>query len=142
MGVFAPLTELAAQYGTPAYVYSRATIERHGQAFDAALSGAGPLLSGSRFGGFGVLLYAVCIVLRLARFNAMLSIDKPDYEQKYFVGMPAPAGAIGTPSAGKGLTTRSRPNSQKIGVRKADRATSRPRVRSMGRAHPRSGNPA
>ncbi len=34
-----PLSELAEQYGTPAYVYSRATIERHWQAFDAALSG-------------------------------------------------------------------------------------------------------
>ncbi|HEA26769.1 MAG TPA: diaminopimelate decarboxylase, partial [Ectothiorhodospiraceae bacterium] len=34
-----PLAELADQYGTPAYVYSRATIERHWRAFDAALSG-------------------------------------------------------------------------------------------------------
>ncbi len=34
-----PLSELAEQYGTPAYVYSRATIERHWQAFDAALTG-------------------------------------------------------------------------------------------------------
>jgi len=33
------LAELAQQYGTPAYVYSRATIERHWQAFDAALAG-------------------------------------------------------------------------------------------------------
>jgi diaminopimelate decarboxylase len=33
------LTELAQQYGTPAYVYSRATIERHWQAFDAAMAG-------------------------------------------------------------------------------------------------------
>ncbi|MCH9734484.1 MAG: phosphatidylcholine/phosphatidylserine synthase [Actinomycetia bacterium] len=55
----------------------------------------GTLLSNSRIGWIVVLLYAVCIVLRLARFNAMLGIDKPDYENKYFVGMPAPAGAIG-----------------------------------------------
>ena len=49
----------------------------------------------SRIGWIVVLLYAVCIVLRLARFNAMLSVEQPDYEKKYFVGMPAPAGAIG-----------------------------------------------
>ncbi|WP_370333502.1 CDP-diacylglycerol--serine O-phosphatidyltransferase [Mycolicibacterium hippocampi] len=55
----------------------------------------GTLLSTSRIGWIVVLLYAVCIVLRLARFNAMLSIEQPDYEKKYFVGMPAPAGAIG-----------------------------------------------
>lgn len=30
------LTELARQYGTPAYVYSRATLERHWHAFDKA----------------------------------------------------------------------------------------------------------
>ncbi len=33
------LADLAARYGTPCYVYSRATIERHWHAFDAALSG-------------------------------------------------------------------------------------------------------
>jgi len=55
----------------------------------------GTLLSTSRIGWIVVLLYAVCIVLRLARFNAMLSVEQPDYEKKYFVGMPAPAGAIG-----------------------------------------------
>ncbi|QIZ78108.1 diaminopimelate decarboxylase [Ferrimonas lipolytica] len=33
------LTDIAAQFGTPCYVYSRATIERHYQAFTAALSG-------------------------------------------------------------------------------------------------------
>ena len=31
------LTELAAQYGTPCYVYSRATLERHYKVFDSAL---------------------------------------------------------------------------------------------------------
>ncbi|MGE2719539.1 CDP-diacylglycerol--serine O-phosphatidyltransferase [Mycolicibacterium celeriflavum] len=55
----------------------------------------GTLLSRSEIGWIVVLVYAVCIVLRLARFNAMLDVDKPDYEKKYFVGMPAPAGAIG-----------------------------------------------
>lgn len=33
------LSAVAEQYGTPCYVYSRATIERHWQAFDAALAG-------------------------------------------------------------------------------------------------------
>jgi CDP-diacylglycerol--serine O-phosphatidyltransferase len=37
----------------------------------------------------------VCIVLRLARFNALLDSDQPLYTKDYFVGMPAPAGAIG-----------------------------------------------
>ena len=55
----------------------------------------GTLLSQSRVGWIVVLLYAVCIVLRLARFNALLDVDQPAYEKKYFVGMPAPAGAIG-----------------------------------------------
>jgi len=32
------LTALAAEYGTPCYVYSRATIERHWRAFDQALA--------------------------------------------------------------------------------------------------------
>ena len=39
-----PLAELAEEYGTPAYVYSRATIERHWRAFDAALSGVDHLV--------------------------------------------------------------------------------------------------
>jgi CDP-diacylglycerol--serine O-phosphatidyltransferase len=55
----------------------------------------GTLLSHSRVGWIVVLLYAVCIVLRLARFNALLDVDQPAYEKEYFVGMPAPAGAIG-----------------------------------------------
>lgn len=42
------------------------------------------------------LLYAVCIVLRLARFNALLDDDtKPAYMRQYFTGMPAPCGAVG-----------------------------------------------
>lgn len=32
------LAELAAQYGTPLYVYSRATLERHWHAFDHAVA--------------------------------------------------------------------------------------------------------
>lgn len=33
-----PLTQLAERYGTPLYVYSRATLERHWRAFDDALA--------------------------------------------------------------------------------------------------------
>ncbi|MDH5650352.1 MAG: diaminopimelate decarboxylase [Gammaproteobacteria bacterium] len=32
-----PVTEIAQQYGTPCYIYSRATLERHWHAFDNAL---------------------------------------------------------------------------------------------------------
>jgi len=53
------------------------------------------LLEGTRVGWIVVLLYAVCIVLRLARYNALLDEDLPAYTKQYFVGMPAPAGAIG-----------------------------------------------
>ena len=53
------------------------------------------LLDGTRVGWIVVLLYAVCIVLRLARYNALLDEDLPAYTKQYFVGMPAPAGAIG-----------------------------------------------
>jgi CDP-diacylglycerol--serine O-phosphatidyltransferase len=53
------------------------------------------LLEHSRVGWIVVLVYAVCIVLRLARFNAQLTEDRPSYWKEYFVGMPAPAGAIG-----------------------------------------------
>ena len=34
-----PLADIAARYGTPTYVYARATLERHWRAFDAALAG-------------------------------------------------------------------------------------------------------
>jgi CDP-diacylglycerol--serine O-phosphatidyltransferase len=53
------------------------------------------LLKDSQFGLIVVLLYASCIVLRLARYNAALDEDHPAYMKDYFVGMPAPAGAIG-----------------------------------------------
>jgi CDP-diacylglycerol--serine O-phosphatidyltransferase len=43
-----------------------------------------------------VLLYTVCVVLRLARFNALLDDDtRPAYTREFFVGMPAPCGAVG-----------------------------------------------
>ncbi len=42
-----------------------------------------------------VLLYAVCVVLRLARYNAQQDDGTlPPYAKEFFVGMPAPAGAV------------------------------------------------
>jgi CDP-diacylglycerol--serine O-phosphatidyltransferase len=42
-----------------------------------------------------VLLYAVCVVLRLARYNALQDDGTlPAYTHEFFVGMPAPAGAV------------------------------------------------
>lgn len=52
-------------------------------------------LSHSQIGWIVVLLFSVCIVLRLARYNAALDDVQPAYENEYFTGMPAPAGAIG-----------------------------------------------
>jgi CDP-diacylglycerol--serine O-phosphatidyltransferase len=50
----------------------------------------------SPVGWIVVLLYAVCVVLRLARFNALLDDDsRPAYTREFFTGMPAPCGAIG-----------------------------------------------
>jgi CDP-diacylglycerol--serine O-phosphatidyltransferase len=54
------------------------------------------LLADSPVGWMFVLLYAVCIVLRLARFNALLDDNtQPAYTREFFVGMPAPCGAVG-----------------------------------------------
>ncbi|MDA7946003.1 MAG: CDP-diacylglycerol--serine O-phosphatidyltransferase [Hyphomicrobiaceae bacterium] len=41
-----------------------------------------------------VLVFAVCAALRLARFNVALDADEPDWKGDYFVGVPAPAGAL------------------------------------------------
>jgi CDP-diacylglycerol---serine O-phosphatidyltransferase len=52
------------------------------------------LLSTSRVGWIVALLYASCIALRLARFNALVDDGTlPAYTREFFVGMPAPAGA-------------------------------------------------
>lgn len=45
-------------------------------------------------GWIGVLVFAICAVLRLARFNVMLhDPNRPAFQSNFFVGMPAPAGA-------------------------------------------------
>jgi CDP-diacylglycerol--serine O-phosphatidyltransferase len=46
-------------------------------------------------GWIAVLVFAVCSALRLARFNVSLDrTDVPAWKSNYFVGVPAPAGAI------------------------------------------------
>lgn len=53
------------------------------------------LLDGLKsFGWIAALIYAICVCLRLARFNVMLDDpDRPKWQQNFFVGVPAPAGA-------------------------------------------------
>ncbi len=47
------------------------------------------------FGWVASLLFAMACALRLARFNVMLDDpDQPAWRKTFFVGMPAPAGAI------------------------------------------------
>ena len=46
------------------------------------------------FGWLAALVFTCGMSLRLARFNAMLEVDKPKWQSGYFTGMPAPAGAI------------------------------------------------
>jgi len=48
-----------------------------------------------RFGWIVVLVFAVCMALRLARFNTLM--DRPDpypFTKEFFVGVPAPAAAL------------------------------------------------
>jgi CDP-diacylglycerol---serine O-phosphatidyltransferase len=53
--------------------------------------GLGPLRG---LGWIAVLVFACGMGLRLARFNAMIDVEKPKWQSNYFTGMPAPAGAI------------------------------------------------
>jgi len=47
------------------------------------------------FGWVVALLFAMACALRLARFNVMLDdADQPPWRKEFFIGMPAPAGAI------------------------------------------------
>jgi CDP-diacylglycerol---serine O-phosphatidyltransferase len=46
-------------------------------------------------GWIAAMVFAICAGLRLARFNVMLEDpDRPAWASNFFVGMPAPAGAI------------------------------------------------
>jgi CDP-diacylglycerol--serine O-phosphatidyltransferase len=49
----------------------------------------------NRFGWVAALIFAVCMILRLARFNTLLDdIEQPPYASEFFVGVPAPAGGL------------------------------------------------
>ncbi len=51
-------------------------------------------LAGLRGYGYApCIMFAVCMGLRLARFNATLDTEKASYAANYFTGVPAPAGA-------------------------------------------------
>ncbi|HWK13864.1 MAG TPA: CDP-diacylglycerol--serine O-phosphatidyltransferase [Rhizobiaceae bacterium] len=53
------------------------------------------LLEAGSFGWIAALLFAIACALRLARFNVMAEdLDRPAWQADYFVGIPAPAGAI------------------------------------------------
>src|ERR1700731_3153805 len=46
-------------------------------------------------GWIAAMVFAICAALRLARFNVMIDDpDKPAWTSNFFVGVPAPAGAI------------------------------------------------
>jgi CDP-diacylglycerol---serine O-phosphatidyltransferase len=49
---------------------------------------------GDRGGWVVALVFAVCMVLRLARFNTLLDVEQPPYAKEFFVGVPAPAGGL------------------------------------------------
>lgn len=53
------------------------------------------LQDAGRIGWFFSLFFAVCMALRLARFNTALdNPDKPAWQNNFFTGVPAPAGAL------------------------------------------------
>src|SRR5271168_2153600 len=46
-------------------------------------------------GWIAAMVFAICAALRLARFNVMIDDpDRPAWKNNFFVGIPAPAGAI------------------------------------------------
>jgi CDP-diacylglycerol--serine O-phosphatidyltransferase len=47
-----------------------------------------------QLGWLAVLVYAVCAVTRLARFNVARKAEDGSAENAYFIGIPSPAGAI------------------------------------------------
>jgi CDP-diacylglycerol--serine O-phosphatidyltransferase len=50
---------------------------------------------GDRMGWVIALVFAVCVILRLARFNTLLDdTEQPPYAKEFFVGVPAPAGGL------------------------------------------------
>ncbi|WP_424190392.1 CDP-diacylglycerol--serine O-phosphatidyltransferase [Actinokineospora sp. G85] len=69
---------------------------------DAISFGVAPALvlytwrfDGDRVGWVISLIFAVCMILRLARFNTLLEdTEQPVYTKEFFVGVPAPAGGL------------------------------------------------
>jgi CDP-diacylglycerol---serine O-phosphatidyltransferase len=69
---------------------------------DAISFGVAPALvlyiwrfDGNRVGWVVALVFAVCIILRLARFNTLLDdTEQPPYAKEFFVGVPSPAGGL------------------------------------------------
>ncbi len=68
---------------------------------DAISFGVAPALAiylwkfeGSRAGWVIALIFAVCMVVRLARFNTLLEKEQPPFAKEFFVGVPAPAGGL------------------------------------------------
>jgi len=52
-------------------------------------------LEGTRYGWVVALVFAVCMMLRLARFNTLLDeVDEFPFTREFFVGVPAPAAAM------------------------------------------------
>ncbi|WP_316689839.1 phosphatidylcholine/phosphatidylserine synthase [Pseudonocardia sp. H11422] len=52
-------------------------------------------LEGNQFGWIVALIFAVCMALRLARFNTLIDDeDQPPFAKEFFVGVPAPAAAL------------------------------------------------
>ena len=52
-------------------------------------------LQGTRYGWIVALVFAVCMMLRLARFNTLLDeVDEFPFTREFFVGVPAPAAAM------------------------------------------------
>lgn len=52
-------------------------------------------LAGTRLGWMVALIFAVCMALRLARFNTLIDVeDEVPYAKEFFVGVPAPAAAL------------------------------------------------
>jgi CDP-diacylglycerol--serine O-phosphatidyltransferase len=50
---------------------------------------------GDRMGWVIALVFAVCVILRLARVNTLLDdTEQPPYAKEFFVGVPAPAGGL------------------------------------------------
>ncbi|GLZ41542.1 CDP-diacylglycerol--serine O-phosphatidyltransferase [Actinokineospora sp. NBRC 105648] len=69
---------------------------------DAISFGVAPALvlyvwkfDGDRVGWVVALIFAVCMILRLARFNTLIdATEQPPYAKEFFVGVPAPAGGL------------------------------------------------